>query len=157
MRLARYRHTGGTVSAGGLGLFILIFGGIGLLLALIAGGMVVYTQSWLGRTLAAEGRVTELARSFSGGSRTSGPMYHPIVSFTAQDGRKIEFRSGTGSNPSAFTIGEVVTVRYDPANPDSAAIDAFFSLWLMPLIFGFIGAIFILIAGGMAYASRRRT
>jgi hypothetical protein len=124
-------------------------------MALIAGGMVVYTQTWLGRTVAVEGRVTELAGGGGGvGRRTSS--YYPVVTFTTQDGRKVEFRSNMGSNPPAFRVGEIVRVRYLPDDPDSAGIEAFFSPWFLPLMFGGMGAIFLLVAGGIAFASPRR-
>jgi hypothetical protein len=135
-------------------LFVLIFGGVGLLMGLIAGGMIVHTQSWLGRTVAVAGRVTELAGG--GGTGRSARSYYPVVAFTTQDGRKIEFRSNMGSNPPAFSVGEAVRVRYLPDDPDSAGIEAFFSLWFLPLMFGGMGVIFLLVAGGVALATRRR-
>lgn len=153
MRRTRWRYQGKHAPDGSLKLFVVIFGGIGLLLLLIAGGFVVWTKSWLNSTVAAEGRVIELVGGSSGPGRRGG-SYHPVVAFTAQDGRKFEFRSSTGSDPPAFRVGEIVTVRYRPDDPRSAGIDAFFSLYLMPLIFGFIGAIFTLVGGGIAFASR---
>lgn len=41
----------------------------------------------------------------------------------------VEFTGSVGSDPPGFDIGEGVTVLYDPANPKSARIDAFFQLW----------------------------
>jgi hypothetical protein len=155
MRRSWHQGAASSASGGGLKLFIVIFGGIGLLMALIGGGMFVYTQTWLGRTIAVEGQVIELAGGGGGSGRRSG-SYYPVVRFATQDGRKIEFRSSMGSNPPAFGVGEMVTVRYLPDQPESAGIDAFFSLWFLPLMFGGMGAIFLLVAGGMAFATRRR-
>lgn len=155
MRWSRQTPIGAATPSGGLRLFIIIFGGIGLVMALIAGGMFVYTQSWLGRTVAVEGQVIELAGSGGGGPGRRSGSYYPVVAFTAQDGRKFEFRSGMGSNPPTFQVGEMVTVRYRPDDPQSAGIDAFFSLWFLPLMFGGIGVIFMIVAAGVALASRR--
>lgn len=70
---------------------------------------------------------------------SKGAAYYPEVSFTAADGRRIEFRDSTGSNPPSFHPGEAVTVLYSPGDLGHAVIDRGIMNWLPPvaiLLFG---------------------
>jgi Protein of unknown function (DUF3592) len=51
--------------------------------------------------------------------------------------------STISSSPAAFSVGESVRVRYDPANPEDARIHKFFEIWGATVIFGIVGAAFI--------------
>ncbi|MBK1873621.1 DUF3592 domain-containing protein [Marinobacter sp. 1-3A] len=115
--------------------------------AMLVGAFALYnnTTSFLERSETAQGTVVELIRSRSSDSTS----YFPVVQFRAAGGRDIEFQSNSGSNPPSYTRGEQVTVFYEPANPEGAMIDGFFSLWGAPLIIGGMGAVFGLIGGGM--------
>jgi len=53
-----------------------------------------------------------------------------------------------------------VPIIYDPADPYDARIDSFFGRWLVPMLLGAIGSVFLCTGGGMLlfpYLSRRRT
>ncbi len=50
----------------------------------------------------------------------------------------------------AWRVGETVTIRYQPDAPEAAAINAFYSLWRLPLTFAVIGAFVVLLAGLVA-------
>ncbi len=52
-----------------------------------------------------------------------------MVEFMTADGTKIEFKSTSASYPPSFARNEIVTVFYDPDEPQSAEINDFFSLW----------------------------
>lgn len=95
--------------------------------------------------ISAEGTVVDLVVNRSRDSRT----YSPVVQFMNEAGRKIEFKSQTGSNPPAYSRGESVEVLYIPANPEQAKINSFFSLWGGVSILGGLGAVFFLIGGGL--------
>ncbi|WP_417538614.1 DUF3592 domain-containing protein [Marinobacter sp.] len=114
---------------------------------MLAGAFVSYnsTASFLERSESAQGTVVELIRSRSSDSNS----YYPVVQFTAGNGREIEFKSSTGSYPAPYDRGEQVTVFYEPASPEDAMIDGFFSLWGAALIIGALGCVFGLIGGGM--------
>jgi Protein of unknown function (DUF3592) len=94
-------------------------------------------------------------------SRTSdgGLVHHPIVRFTAADGRTVEFTSSSGSS-SPPDVGDRVEVLYDPDDPQDAQLSGFFSLWLWPIALGGVGIAFA--AAGLFYpgtgplARRRR-
>jgi hypothetical protein len=127
-----------TIFLSRLGKFVLI--PIGLLLFFAAAWSVWSTKTWLGRTLEVDGVVVEMVRMRD--SEDKGYVFSPIVRFETADGRTHEFQSGLRTYPPAYRTGEVVSVVYDPAVPDAAMIRSLTSLWLMPIILGFIGTIF---------------
>ncbi len=120
-------------------------------LAMLAGAFYFYkdTTSFLETATRTEGIVIELVRTRSDGS----DMYKPVVQFVEQNGKAIEFTSSTSSNPPSYSVEEKVGVWYDPAKPEHAEIDGFFSLWGISAIFGGLGAIFFLIGSGIILAT----
>jgi hypothetical protein len=66
-------------------------------------------------------------------------LYHPQVTFVApQEGRPVTFQSRTGLWPSPFAVSDKVKVAFDPADPGSARIVSFWTLWFLPAcMFGF--------------------
>ncbi|TAJ90529.1 DUF3592 domain-containing protein [Reyranella sp.] len=75
--------------------------------------------------------------------------YAPVVRFTTQEGREIEFH-GRGGSGTSFAEGDVVTVVYDRTNPSRARIVSFLDLWL-PAVVAFAVAFLF---GGSAKLSR---
>lgn len=78
----------------------------------------------------------------------------PIFRFTAKDGRSFTVTSHTGQNPCPWRIGDSVRVLYKENHPEYAHIDSFFQLWLLPVVFGGLGAISTCLA--VAFIHRRR-
>ena len=76
--------------------------------------------------------------------------YAPVVRFTTQEGREIEFH-GRGVSGTDFAEGDTVTVVYDRDNPSRARIVSFVDLWL-PAVVAFAVAVLF---GGAASLSRR--
>lgn len=76
--------------------------------------------------------------------------YAPVVRFTTQEGREIEFH-GRGGSGTDFAEGDTVTVVYDRDNPSRARIVSFVDLWL-PAVVAFAVAVLF---GGAASLSRR--
>lgn len=60
-----------------------------------------------------------------------------------------QVRGAISSKPPAFTVGDKVTVLYNPDKPGDAQIDSFVERWLFLLIFGGLGAVFALIGWGL--------
>jgi hypothetical protein len=75
--------------------------------------------------------------------------YAPVVRFTTQQGRGIEFHGRGGSNAS-FAEGERVTVIYDPANPSRVRILSVGDLWTPSAVCFAVTFLF----GGSALLSR---
>jgi len=118
-------------------------------LAIIGPILIVYsvfsffhTRFFVKHCADAEGEVIRLERSFSGGQ---APMYDyvPVFQFTAANGQSYTVTSATGSNPPGFSVGEQVSVRYDPRNPSDARIHTFLQTWGSSLISGLIGIGFL--------------
>lgn len=149
---------------GVLVLLAAIFGGVALILLLIAGGLALHTRSFLGDAASAEGTVVELVGRQSCSTdddhrRTCSTVYAPRVRFTTADGREIEYLSTNATSPPAYHEGQQVDVRYRPADPTDARIHSFVDLWLAPVIVGGIGVIFGVVAAALAFipaALRRR-
>lgn len=132
-----------------LGRFVLI--PIGLLLLAGACYSVWSTTNWLKRTVEAQGTVIEMLRVRD--SSDDSWLYEPVVRFETAEGKTIRFESSFRSRPPAYHVGETVRVLYLPEAPESAAIRGFLSLWMLPVILGFIGATFFGIGGGMLVLS----
>jgi len=65
----------------------------------------------------AEGRVVRIRSSRNG----VGTTHIPVVTFTALDGQKVEFLDGVASAQRFRQPGDVVAVRYNPADPAHSA------------------------------------
>jgi hypothetical protein len=124
---------------------------LGLLLLLGAAWTVSSTRTWIAHAIEVPGSVIEMVRMRD--SDNTGYLFAPVVRFKTAEGNTVEFESGLRSNPPAYRTGQAVSVLYDPDEPRSAAIRGFFSLWLMPLILGFIGSIFLIVGTGMVVMS----
>lgn len=126
-----------------------LFAGLGA--AMLAGTVYLSyrVHSFVGASQHAAGEVVALDENEDGAK--------PIVRFTDRAGRMVEFQSSVRSKPPSNAVGDRVEVLYDPAKPEGAEINGFFSLWLGPLILGGLGAIFFAIgAGWLLFKARRR-
>ena len=125
---------------------------IGILL--LAGATYSYwsTRAWLSRSVEAQGLVIEMVQVRD---RDTGSIsFAPLVRFQAADGRTIDFQSSVQSNPPAYTTGQPVTVLYDPAAPNSAAVSGLFSIWGVSIILTVVGLGFMVFGLAAAIADR---
>ncbi len=121
---------------------VFLLAGIGMLV--LAAGLHIKTVNFLSIAKKAEGQVVELVEKRSD---KGGYSYAPRIRFKGSSGTDVFFVSSTSSNPASYSVGEVVTVLYDPKNDTQANIDSFFSLWGGELIAGLLGVIFTGIGG----------
>lgn len=104
-------------------------------------------------------RSTGVVVSVVGGSDEAT---YPHVRFVDSIGQAHEFDSDLKSHPPRYSVGEQVPVLYLLDAPESAQIEGFFELWLVPLITGVIGlalsvaAILIWIFRDALFAPRAR-
>lgn len=114
---------------------------------LLIGAMMSYinTSKFIERASETVGTVIDVERSRSSDSTT----FYPVVVFEDANGREVEIRSRSGSNPPAFSRGETVSVLYESTTPESARINTFFSLWGLPIILGGLGLVFGAMGAGM--------
>jgi hypothetical protein len=123
-----------------------LFLAFGLVFSGVALWAVRDTQSFVAKAEAAAGQVIDLEhRRGTSSSSNSGGAYYPVVRFRTATGQEHTLHSNNGSSPPSC---EAVTVLYDPTNPFDARIKGFFSLWLIAIIFGILGAVFSLIGLG---------
>ena len=135
----------------------LVFVGVTILLTLI-GVVLLLLGAWRWRTerafvaraAPATGTVLGFERRPMGRSRHGrhASMYadYPVVRYTPEGGRAIEFRSTIGSSPRAYHEGQTVTVLYDPAAPQHAIIEAGWKQHLIPLFLLGLGVFLLLFA-----------
>jgi hypothetical protein len=109
------------------------------------------TISFISEAVKTEGTVVRLDASWAGSSNFSqhSRIYRPVVRFTDQNGSQHEFISSSGSNPPSYPEGEKVELLYLPAEPESAQINDFFSLWAGSIILGGLGGVFFVIGAGI--------
>ncbi len=75
--------------------------------------------------------------------------YHPVVRFTALDGREVEFTSAVGYD-IAPQVGDPVPVRYRPDDPEQAELDQVIT-WALPALVGLLGGLGLAVAGVVVY------
>jgi Protein of unknown function (DUF3592) len=90
----------------------------------------------------AQGQVVENRKNLRG--RTS---YKAVVRFNAHGGGDVTVADWIALNPASFSVGQNVTLFYDPEDPQSAMIDRGWKNYLAPGIPGLMG--FLMILGGM--------
>lgn len=137
-------------------------GAVFLLVGLVALSGAAYwslrTREFIRTAAKAQGLVIDLVPH----SGDNGTTYAPTVRFTDKDGRERTFTSSTSSSPPSHREGDAVQVLYDPARDDKAEIDAFWDLWLGPLVVGIFGLVFplvgaaVLLQGVRAWVRARR-
>lgn len=100
---------------------------VGASLSLILGTFLAYrTNVFKDSAVKAEGEVIQLVERKS---EEDGLMFSPVFSFDDLDGRSHTIYSSTSTYPPSYDVGEKVVVYYDPAHPERAKVDGFFSLW----------------------------
>ena len=129
-----------------LGLSFVVLFGFMLCVGLYYGGKNVYL---LREGQRVEGTVVIMRRG-SKGSTT------PIVEFTTKSGKRVRFEGDSSSHPPAHKVGDKVIVHYDPGRPSYAVIDTFREMWVLPVLFGSLGSVGILIGAAVTVASVRR-
>jgi len=97
---------------------------------------------FLQTALPADGEVIQLNERRSDDSY----VYYPVVSFILPGTeRTLTFEHDSGSNPPSYSVGEQVSVLYDPDNPQQAIIDAGLLNYMGAGIASLLGSIFALV------------
>lgn len=106
-------------------------------------------ESFVGYRVEANGETTE--GYVSGLERRDGGAYRAVIDFEV-DGKTYSFNDSTSSNPPRFELGETVNVRYDRTNPNLAAIDSQFPVWLFPA--SMVAGLFVALIVANIFAAR---
>ena len=129
-----------------------IFGAIGILLIVAAGGVASSSLSLLQRGVVVSGLVTDVKESrYTDKKGNSKRRFSSTVSFTPASGAPKTF-----SQDGDYGRGSRVDVVYDPSDIGSARIKSFSSLWGGATALGVAGLIFSLVGfGGGSFAIKR--
>jgi len=68
---------------------------------------------------------------------------NPTVEFTTLDNRTIRYKSNISTDMQKSEQGQKVEIIYMASNPHDAVINDVYNLWVLPLIFVFMGGIFL--------------
>jgi len=132
--------------------FLIIFGSIFSLvgICMLVGSFYSYnqTQKFISSSVSTTGTVSELRLSVSDRSR----VYYPTIKFKTQQGETIETELNVGSNPPEHTVGEQVTILYDPNNPRDANVNSFLSLYFVAVVLLGLGGTFTTVGLGVLIA-----
>ena len=135
-----------------------LFSAIGIVLLMICYIVFNRTTAFLERSITVDGTVVSFEQRLSS-SESTVTLYYPVVDFKDNSGNPHEFESSFGSAPPRHKIGETVTVRFDPAAPETAKIDGFVSNWLAVIVLTSLGILFLIAGGGILgapYLTKRK-
>ena len=111
---------------------------IGVILFAITWSQLSETWDRLARGQIAIGKITGYEDKYD---YDEGAMaFYPVVRYSLAQGGFSAFTSSVGGTQS-YDIGEEVTVIYDPADPENAAIKSFKVLYLAAILTGFLGLV----------------
>lgn len=125
-----------------------IFGGVAVLMLLIAGISSFFNVQKLSKEQSADGVVVDIVKRreyVNEQDRIYDDYYFPVVRFIASDGRTRELEMSEGSSTQEYEAGNEVTVLYDPERPLDARIKSVSSsmlMWILPGITGILGGCF---------------
>ena len=106
---------------------------IGIIL-LIGAGLLAKSTYELEKTgVRTQAVVVKLERSKS--------VHYPVFRFRDVKGRELIVRSSTSSK--RYFVGDPIPILYDPESPLDAQVDEPLMLYLLPGIFGILGALFL--------------
>ncbi|MCA1615876.1 MAG: DUF3592 domain-containing protein [Acidobacteria bacterium] len=127
-------------------LFLLIFGGVGGVLLLIAAFLWIRVRSFVAGAVRAKGTVVRLAKSRDSEGDT---VYAPVVEFTARGGGVRRFTDPMSTSPAGYRVGQRVEVLYDRQDHDRARLASKFRLYFAPALLGFLGLVFTCVGVGI--------
>jgi hypothetical protein len=114
------------------------------------------TRTLLKHGVKAQGTVVDAEEKTGRGSEDLPyRTYHPVVEFTATDGRTVTFTSGLGFSGRQPRVGSAVPVRYQPDDPEQAEIDRAY-LWMVPAAPPLLAGVGLLVAAGVAFTDEPR-
>jgi hypothetical protein len=133
------------------------FGGVAILLLLVAFVSAASSILKMTREESAPGRVVEIIERreyVNEQDRVVQDYYFPVVEFVSTDGRRHTVHMTEASSAPPHEVGDDVTVLYNPERPLEARIQSFGSsalIWILPGITGILGLAFL----GAVIAVRR--
>ena len=122
-----------------------VFALVGGVMLIAAGRQFTRRRAFVRHSALASGTIVALIEN----RERDEISYFPKVRFQTLSGREVVFQSEMAGSSEAGRIGAAVAVRYRPDQPHVAEIDSFMSLWGLTLLFGLLGAVFLLVGLGI--------
>jgi hypothetical protein len=125
---------------------LFLFAGIAALMLVIALLTGISTARRLSTERSALAQVIDMTERKSA---EESIYYYPVVAFDLPGGQRQRVQLAEGSWPPAHRVGDLVTVRYQPANPLDARIDTgggTAALWTWTIVTGALAVAFALAA-----------
>ncbi|HWE94776.1 MAG TPA: DUF3592 domain-containing protein [Tepidisphaeraceae bacterium] len=120
-----------------------IFAVLVLLPSFVALGLGVHfyrsTKGFVGRAVACQGRVVELKAT----RNENGSTYYPVFAYSDASGTQRQGQSNVSSNLPGYSLGDAISLLYDPANPSDVRVNSFWPLWFAPAICAIAGLPFL--------------
>jgi len=135
--------------------FYALFLGLGVVFIAIGVLTASGARRFLATAAAAEGRIVDYTADRDLSDDDDQVMYTPVIEFTTSDERVLRFTAGTSSS-SRPAVGRQVTVLYDPAQPERARLKSWAALWMLPVIFGGMGAVLAVLGVTLGIVLRPR-
>ena len=107
------------------------------------------TRSFVERCWPTQGSVIAFAR---GGDGVESGGAQPVVGYFGPEGGTLEFRPRLLLPWNGLTVGDTITVLYDPLVPEDARLDLFEQLWLIPAVMAALGALLV-VGPALAWAA----
>ena len=118
-----------------------VFQFVSLILLGVAYYLVRRKQAFISECDQVDGVVIRFRESRRPGKNTT---YAPVVEYFAY-GKSYQHESSLYRAGPGFEINQTVTILYKRDKPEDAIIDNFLEKWFIPMIFGIIGAVFLII------------
>ncbi len=130
---------------------------VGVLLLALGGYFFYQSTAFVDRSWPAVGEVVGYVRP--GGGATSLTPLTPIVRYQPSQSEVRQLQPSFVATWRGYTVGEKLTVLYDPDNLSDARIDDFWQLWFLPVLSASLGMALVTLpwlALGIAVAGNRR-
>lgn len=134
-------------------LFYALFIVIGLVFVGIAVLKAQGARRFLSTAIEAEGQIVDYTQKQNFDDERL--MYSAVFEFTTADGQVTRVTANTSSS-SKPAVGRQVRVLYDPQDPQRARLKSWAALWMLPTVFGALGAMLILLGVGVWTGTRPR-
>lgn len=121
-----------------------VFGGLILLLI----GLFWAFQSWQTLRGFQQTQGTVVANA---GRRAQAPLVEYQV-----DGKTYTTSGSVGSEVFVHSVGETVTVLYEPGRPEEGVVNSFTEMWAIPVVSGGAGVLCMLVFGFVFRKARRQ-
>jgi hypothetical protein len=135
-----------------LGVFLIGWMLAGVVLLALGTKSLVDSRRFLAKAAVADGVVVDIARDVDLDNEVS---FYPVIEFVTLREQVVRFKADEATPRPDQRMGEEVRILYDPANPQDARLDTFWSRWLESIVLGVIGLGFV-VSGAFAYRLLRR-